>query len=85
MPKSIRSEGLLALGREIVKVRESHGMSQREFANMIGYRQSFLSKVELGLRRLDIVEFIVLARVMKVPASELLDVVEQATRPEQRI
>ena len=85
MPKSIRSEGLLALGQAIVKIRQAHGMSQREFAAKIGYRQSFLSKIELGLRRLDIVEFVVLARAMEVPPAEMLEIVEQATPPGQRI
>lgn len=60
-------------------------MSQREFAAKIGYRQSLLSKLELGLRRLDVVEFVVLSRALGVPPSDLLTTVEQATPASQRI
>jgi transcriptional regulator with XRE-family HTH domain len=85
MPRSIRSEGLLALGQAIVQIREAEGMSQRDFAAKIGYRQSFISKLELGLRRIDVVELVVLARAVGVPASELLAAVEKATPLDQRI
>lgn len=85
MPKSIRSEGLLALGQAISEIREAEGMSQREFAAKIGYRQSFISKLELGLRRIDVVELVVLSRAVGVPASELLSLVERATPEGQRI
>jgi transcriptional regulator with XRE-family HTH domain len=85
MPKSIRSEGLLALGQAISKIREAEGMSQREFAAKIGYRQSFISKIELGLRRIDVVELVVLSRAVGVPAPELLSLVEEATPEGQKI
>ena len=85
MPKSIRSEGLLALGRALSALREAEGLSQRQFAAKIGYRQSLLSKLELGLRRLDVVELLVLSRAVGVPASELLQIVEEATPHDQKI
>ena len=78
MPQTIRSAGLLALGRAIVEIRTSRGMSQREFAGSIGWEHTMLGKVELGVRRLDVAEFIVLARAMEVDAADLLRKVEEA-------
>jgi transcriptional regulator with XRE-family HTH domain len=60
-------------------------MSQREFAASIGCRQSFLSRVELGLRRLDVVELVVLARAMNIDGADLFRRVEEATPLSQRI
>lgn len=85
MPKSIRSAGLLELGRALAEHRTNKGMSQREFAASVGYRQSMISKIELGHRRLDIVEFIVLARAMGVDPAWLLNRVEAAVPPDHRI
>ncbi|MDV7142962.1 helix-turn-helix transcriptional regulator [Tropicimonas sp. TH_r6] len=79
MPKSIRSPGLLALGNAIASIRTCRGMSQAEFALALGYQQSFIAKIELGNRRLDVVELVVLARAMEVDPIELLKVVVQAT------
>lgn len=85
MPKSIRSDGLLALGRAIAEIRHARGMSQRQFAASIGCGNTFLEKVELGVRRLDVVELVVLARAMEVEAAELLRRVEVATPRSQKI
>lgn len=85
MPKSIRSTGLLELGKAVAEQRVKNGMSQREFAASMGYRQSFISKIELGHRRLDIVEFIVLARAMNVDPALLLNRIEAAVPQDHRI
>ena len=73
------------MGRAIAEVRQSRGMSQEQFATSIGCRQSFIAKVELGVRRLDVVELVVLARAMRVEAADLLRRVEEATPRSQRI
>ncbi|MDV7143521.1 helix-turn-helix transcriptional regulator [Tropicimonas sp. TH_r6] len=78
MPKTIRSPGLLALGAAIVRIRTTRGMSQAEFAESLGYQQSFIAKIELGNRRLDVVELVLLARAMKADPVELLNVVQRA-------
>lgn len=85
MPRSLRSKPLLALGRAITAIRQSRGMSQRDFAAAVGYRQSFISKVELGQRRLDVVELVVLARAMGVDPVDLLRAVQEATPSDHRI
>ena len=44
--------------RHLIAVRLAAGLSQREFAEKLGKHQSHVSKVESGVRRLDVVEFI---------------------------
>ena len=50
------------------------GISQRELARRVGKPVSFVNKIELIERRLDVVEFIVLAKAMDVPAADLIAV-----------
>lgn len=64
------------LGRWLAKHREAAGLSQRHLSRMVGKPESYVNKVELGLRRVDLVEFLDLARAVrldpKMPLSELL-------------
>ena len=85
MTKSIRSSGLIALGNTIADYRAARGWSQRDLARETGLRQSFIAKLEKGIRRIDVVELVVLARLLQVPASELLQAVEQATPEDHAI
>lgn len=79
MPRTIRSEGLLALGRAIAEIRAAQGMTQKQFGAHIGWDDSVIAKIELGIRRLDVVELVLLARAMNADAAELLRKVEEAT------
>jgi hypothetical protein len=56
----------------LVKARHQAGKTQREVATMIGKPPSFVAKVETGERRLDFVEFIVLARALGNDPATLL-------------
>jgi len=85
MTKSIRSAGLLALGNAIVDYRVERGWSQRDLGRETGLRQSFIAKLEKGLRRVDVVELIVISRLLHIPASDLLKAVEAATPLEHKI
>jgi len=62
----------------LVQARHQSGKTQREVAAAIGKPPSFVAKVETGERRLDFVEFIVLARALgQDPAILLGDIAEQ--------
>lgn len=56
-------------------IRQSKGVSQRELARRIGKPASFINKIELFERRLDILEFIVLAEALGEHADKLLRLV----------
>lgn len=48
------------------------GVSQRQLAQRIGKHPSFVNKIELIERRLDVLEFIALAKAIGVVPAELL-------------
>ncbi len=60
-------------------------MTQEAFAATVGCSQSFIARVELGTRRLDVVELVVLSRAMKVEGVELFRRVEAATPASQKL
>jgi len=43
--------------RRLVSMREKADMTQRDLARKLGREHSFVSRIELGERRLDVVEF----------------------------
>ncbi len=49
------------------------GASQRELSQGLGLPQSFISKVERGERQLQVVEFVLLCRWLKLNPAEALD------------
>jgi len=57
MRKTIYTEQSQAIREAIRTVREKAGLSQRELGRRLGREHSFVSKLELGERRVDIVEF----------------------------
>lgn len=64
------------------EARISAGMSQRQLAQKIGKHPSFVNKIELIERRIDVLEFIALAKAIGVVPAELLGKMT-ATLPEE--
>jgi transcriptional regulator with XRE-family HTH domain len=52
--------------RLLVEAREGAGLSQQEVAARMGKHQTFVSKVEQGQRRLDLIEFLQMAEVLGI-------------------
>jgi len=50
------------LVRALRETRQSAGLTQAEAAKKLGCRQTFISKIECGERRVDVVEFVVMTR-----------------------
>ncbi|MBB3987879.1 MULTISPECIES: helix-turn-helix domain-containing protein [Rhodobacterales] len=85
MAKTIRTNGQLALVRALVEARQNAGLSQQQLAAKLKRHQSFVARLESGERRIDVVEFTVLARVIGFDKDEVLSIVEAATEPDHRI
>lgn len=64
MPKTHFTEAYAAVVRALVEARKEAGLSQMELARRVGRDQPFISLVENCVRRLDVVEFFVLARAI---------------------
>jgi ribosome-binding protein aMBF1 (putative translation factor) len=64
----------------LVQARERAGLRQEDVARRLKRPQSYVSKIELGERRLDVVEYIEFARAVKADAIRILrDVMKKNT------
>lgn len=64
MQKSLKSAEYARLIALLVAVRKDAGVRQGPLAKKLGRPQSFIAKYEGGERRIDIVEFIAIARAL---------------------
>lgn len=64
MSRSIHTVEHLALRELLIDARKSAGLAQHEVARRIDRPQSFVAKYEGGERRIDVVEFIAIARAL---------------------
>ena len=64
MQKSLKSPEYGRLIATLVAVRHASGLRQRVLARKLGKPQSFIAKYEGGERRLDLIEFIAIARAL---------------------
>lgn len=78
--KTRLAEELVVLGKVLVRVRESKGLKQGEVADRIGFPASYLSKIENGTRRLDVIELIQIAEAMGADPAEIVRELEQELR-----
>lgn len=62
----------------LAQARKDAGVTQEQLGRRIGQRQTFISKVELGERRLDVAEFVEIARAVGVEPFELLRRAEES-------
>lgn len=65
MKKSIHTEKYQILLDWLIEVRKNAGLTQQQVADTLGRPQSFVAKYEGGERRLDIVEFVEVAEILK--------------------
>ncbi|MBK9174331.1 MAG: helix-turn-helix transcriptional regulator [Chloracidobacterium sp.] len=66
MEKSIYSKEYSLFLEQLRNAREEKGLTQTEVAERLGQSQSFVSKVERGERRIDIVELRAFCQAMGV-------------------
>ena len=70
---SVYSEEYQLVINALKKARKEKGITQAQLAEALGKPQSFIAKVESGERRLDVVEFVHLARLVDVNISLILN------------
>ena len=70
--KAKLADELVVLGRVLVRARERARLKQSEVAASLGLPASYLSKIENGTRRLDVIELIHIAAALGVDVAEIV-------------
>ena len=74
MGQTIHSEDYRALLTLLRSLREEAGLTQVELAERLGRPQSFVSKIEVGERRLDVAELRMLTEAL---GQDVVDIVQR--------
>lgn len=77
MARTIHSGGQLELCRLLIETRKSLGMTQEGLAERLGCQQSLIARLESGQRRLDVIEFVVVARALGALPIDMLAKIER--------
>lgn len=70
MPKSVFSDAYALMLKNLIALRKERGLSQGDLAVRIGKEQPFISRIERGERRVDVVEFYALAQALGLEPTE---------------
>lgn len=65
MSKTIYSKDHKFLTKQLKKARQETGLDQEEVAKILGRSQSYISKIEAGQRRVDVVQLKEFAKTYK--------------------
>lgn len=77
MRKSLYTKAYKRLTDLLASARRDAGLTQQQVAGKLGKPQSFVAKYEKGERRLDVIEFLEIARVLNADAKAIIDQVEK--------
>jgi transcriptional regulator with XRE-family HTH domain len=61
MPKSVFTDAYALMLVNLIALRKERGVSQVELARRLGKEQPFVSRIERGERRIDLIEFYAIA------------------------
>jgi transcriptional regulator with XRE-family HTH domain len=78
--KAKLADELVVLGETLVRARERAGLKQSNVAAALGVPPSYLSKIENGNRRLDVIELIHIAEAMGVDPAEIVSDLQKRLR-----
>jgi len=71
MTRSALTESYASVLKQLRILREARGVSQVELARRLGRTQPFVSYIERGERRIDVVEFCAICRAMDLDPTEI--------------
>jgi transcriptional regulator with XRE-family HTH domain len=77
LAKTRRSKRYKALIGLLVARREAAGMTQSDLAARLGKSQSFVARLENGQRRITVVEFMTLAKILRFDPYKLILTLEK--------
>jgi len=84
MEKTIHTDEYAALLVLLRETRRAAGLTQVELAKKIGLSQSFVSKAEVGERRLDVIQLRAICRVLGTTLPAFVTKLEERLTKRQR-
>lgn len=69
--KSTNTPEYIAIIEKMVVARKKKGLSQAALAQALGKHQSYIAKIEVGERRLDIIELIEIGKLIGLKLADL--------------
>ena len=84
MARSLRTPAHRALMRALIEARHARKLTQQEVADVLNRPQSYIAKVEVGERRLDVVEFAEICDALGIEPMIVLEPVRSALRSGDR-
>lgn len=79
MTKSIFTNKYKIFCKMLVIARKQAGLSQTDLAIKLNRLQAYVSKYERAERRLDIIEFLEIAKILQINPSQFLEDLEKTT------
>jgi transcriptional regulator with XRE-family HTH domain len=79
LAKTRRSKRYKALIGLLLARREAAGMTQSDLAARLGKSQSFVARLESGQRRITVVEFMTLAKILRFDPDKVISTLEKQT------
>ena len=73
MRKSRETEDHQRLSELLRRLRRQAGLTQRDLADRLGVRQEWVSRYEVGERRLDVIELAEVAHALGTTAVEIIE------------
>ena len=71
MPKSVFTDANNAVIEVLVAARKAAGLRQEDLASKLGKDQSFVSRIESGQRRVDVIEFYAIGTALNCDPAKL--------------
>ena len=78
--KSKLASEIVTLGQVLVSARERAGLKQSDVAAKLGLPASYLSKIENGSRRLDVIELLQIAEAIGTDPADLIRKLQTALK-----
>lgn len=73
MKKSLYTPRQKEFAKLLVAARKNAGLNQREFAALLGRPHSVVAMIELGQRRVDVIEFLEIADHLKIDPCDIIN------------
>ncbi|MCR9266003.1 MAG: helix-turn-helix transcriptional regulator [Alphaproteobacteria bacterium] len=81
MPKSVFTDAYKTFLDVLIQARKDAGVTQAELAERLGKPQPWVSNIERGIRRVDVIEFIAICHVLRVQPDATISTISDRLSP----